>query len=68
VVAVVAAAVLDAGAAADPRDRLDPPDPDRRGRLVRLDVVWPCGYLVNCVKSVETTSSFVLKAKNNAGM
>jgi hypothetical protein len=55
-------------AAADPEDRPDPAGRDRLVRLVRLDVVWPYGYLVSCAKSVETTSSFVLMAKNSAGM
>jgi hypothetical protein len=65
---VVAAAVAEAPvAAADLVDRAARSGRDLRGRLV-LDVVWPCRYLVSCAKSVETTSSLVLKAKNSAGM
>lgn len=49
-------------------DRPDPMGRDRRGQSGRLEVVAPCRYLVSCAKSVETTSSFVLKAKKSAGM
>jgi hypothetical protein len=56
-------------AAPDRADRADQDraGQDRQGQSDPSDVVWPCDYLVNVVKSVEATSLFALNAKNSAG-